>query len=119
ITSGSPVIAAPLLGILLNMPLEATLATTATLLVGTPAITLIGAIGAAITVSLPRGGLLVSVIVLPFVIPILIFGVQAAYGAVTDPAPFLQPFLFLVAITLFFAVLGPLAAGYALRQVEG
>ncbi|MEM1377881.1 MAG: heme exporter protein CcmB [Pseudomonadota bacterium] len=113
------VIAAPLFGILLNMPLEATMATTATLLVGTPAITFIGAIGAAVTVALPRGGLLVSVIILPFVIPILIFGVQASYGAVTDPAPFLQPFLFLSAITLFFAVLGPLAAGYALRQVDG
>lgn len=120
IITGLPlVLAAPLFGILLNMPLAATVATTATLLVGTPAITFIGAIGAAVTVTLPRGGLLVSVIVLPFVIPVLIFGVQAAYGAVTDPAPFLQPFLLLSAISLFFAVLGPLVAGYAIKLAEG
>lgn len=120
IITGLPlVLAAPLFGILLNMPLTATVATTATLLVGTPAITFIGAIGAAVTVTLPRGGLLVSVIVLPFVIPVLIFGVQAAYGAVTDPAPFLQPFLLLSAITLFFAVLGPLVASYAVKLAEG
>ncbi|MEM9999493.1 MAG: heme exporter protein CcmB [Pseudomonadota bacterium] len=120
IITGLPlVLAAPLFGILLNMPLAATVATTATLLVGTPAITFIGAIGAAVTVTLPRGGLLVSVIVLPFVIPVLIFGVQAAYGAVTDPAPFLQPFLLLSAISLFFSVLGPFVAGYAIKLAEG
>ncbi|MEL6436741.1 MAG: heme exporter protein CcmB [Pseudomonadota bacterium] len=120
VVTGMPlVVVAPLFGVLLNMPLEATLATTATLLVGTPAITLIGAVGAAVTAGLPRGGLLVSVIILPFVIPVLIFGVMASFGAVTDPAPFLQPFLLLCAMTLFFAVLGPLAAGFALRQLEG
>ena len=70
---------------------------------------------AAIAVALPRGGLLVSVMVLPFVIPVLIFGVMAAYGAVEDPAPFLQPFLLMCALTLFFAALGPLAAGAALK----
>ncbi|MEO1702824.1 MAG: heme exporter protein CcmB [Pseudomonadota bacterium] len=113
------VIAAPLFGILLNMPLEATAATTATLLMGTPAITFIGAMGASVTATLPRGGLLVSVIVLPFVIPVLIFGVQAALGATLAGVPFMQPFLFLCATTLFFCVLGPLSAGYALRQLEG
>ena len=87
-----------------------------TLLVGTPAITLIGAVGAAVAVSLPRGGLLVSVIVLPLTIPVLIFGVSASYAAVEDPAPFLPPFLILAAITLFFAVLGPVAAAAALRS---
>ena len=50
---------------------------------------------------------------LPF--PVLIFGVSAAYAAVEDPAPFLPPFLFLCALTLFFAVIGPLAAGAALQ----
>ena len=66
-------------------------------------------------VALPRGGLLVSVLILPFVIPVLIFGVTAAYGAVNDPDPFWPPFLILSALTLFFAVLGPVAAGAALK----
>ncbi|PRD43441.1 heme exporter protein CcmB [Phyllobacterium phragmitis] len=109
------VIASPLLGLFMNMTPTAIGATALTLLVGTPAITLIGAAGAALAVSLPRGGLLVSVIVLPLTIPVLIFGVSAAYGAVTESAPFLAPFLILAAITLFFAVIGPLAAAAALK----
>ncbi|YBV95724.1 heme exporter protein CcmB [Phyllobacteriaceae bacterium JZ32] len=109
------VIAAPLLGLFMNMTPPAIGATALTLLVGTPAITLIGAVGAALAVSLPRGGLLVSVIVLPLTIPVLIFGVSSAYGAMTENAPFLAPFLILAAITLFFAVIGPLAAAAALK----
>ncbi len=110
------VVASPLLGLFMNMEPAAIGATTLTLLVGTPAITLIGAVGAAVAVSLPRGGLLVSVIVLPLTIPVLIFGVSASYGAVEDSAPFLAPFLILAAITLFFAVLGPWAAATALKS---
>jgi len=73
-------------------------------------------VGAALAVALPRGGLLVSVIVLPLTIPVLIFGVSASYGATVDNAPFLAPFLVLAALTLFFAVLGPLAASAALKN---
>ncbi|GGA88972.1 heme exporter protein B [Brucella endophytica] len=109
------VIAAPLLGLFMNMAPEAIGATALTLLAGTPAITLIGAVGAALAVSLPRGGLLVSVIVLPLTVPVLIFGVSAAYGATTEGVPFLAPFLILSAITLFFAVIGPVAAAAALK----
>ncbi|TPI13582.1 heme exporter protein CcmB [Mesorhizobium sp. B4-1-3] len=110
------VVAAPLLGLFMNMQPLGIGATTLTLLVGTPAITFIGAAGAAVAVALPRGGLLISVLVLPLTIPVLIFGVSASYGAVADPAPFLQPFLILAALTLFLAVLGPLAAALALRH---
>lgn len=110
------VIASPLLGLFMNMSPAATGATMLTLLVGSPAITLIGAAGAAVAVALPRGGLLVSILVLPLVIPVLIFGVSATYAAVEGPAPFLPPFLILVALTLFFAVLGPAAAALALRN---
>ncbi|MBA8877926.1 heme exporter protein CcmB [Phyllobacterium myrsinacearum] len=110
------VVASPLLGLFMNMQPSAIGATTLTLLVGTPAITLIGAVGAAVAVALPRGGLLVSVIILPLTIPVLIFGVSAAYGAVEDPAPFVAPFLILIAITLFFTVIGPLAAAAALKS---
>lgn len=110
------VLASPLLGLFMNMDELAIGAVMLTLLVGTPAIAFIGAAGAAVAVVLPRGGLLVSILVLPLAVPVLIFGVSASYAAVEDPAPFLPPFLFLVATTLFFAVLGPLAAALALRS---
>jgi heme exporter protein B len=113
------VIAAPAFGLLLAMEPIAIGATALSLLAGTPAITFIGAVGAALAVALPRGGLLVSVLVLPLVIPVLIFGVSASYAATAEPDPFLPPFLLLCALTLFFAVLGPLAASAALKWGEG
>jgi heme exporter protein B len=112
------VIAAPLLGILLNMEPVALGAATLTLFIGTPAITFIGATGAAVAVTLPRGGLLVSVLILPLAIPVLIFGVSASYASVSDPAPFLPPFLILCALTLVFAVVGPVSAAAALRAAQ-
>ncbi|MGO7762026.1 heme exporter protein CcmB [Rhizobium ruizarguesonis] len=115
-TSLPLVIASPLLGLFMNMNETATGATMLTLLAGSPAITFIGAVGAAVAVALPRGGLLVSILVLPLTIPVLIFGVSATYAAVQDPAPFLPPFLILIALTLFFAVIGPAAAALALRN---
>ena len=110
------VIASPLLGLFMNMEPIGIAATSLTLLVGTPALAFVGAVGAAVAVSLPRGGLLVSVLILPLAIPVLIFGVSAAYGAVNDPNPFLPPFLILCALTLFFAVIGPLSAALALKS---
>jgi heme exporter protein B len=117
LATGLPlVLATPIFGIFMNMEPVAIAAVMATLLAGTPAITFIGAMGAAVTVTLARGGLLIAILILPLVIPILVFGVSAAYGAVEDPAPFLPPFLFLCALTLLFSVLGPLAAGHVLRH---
>ena len=55
------------------------------------------------------------ILVLPLTIPVLIFGVSAAYAAVNEPDPFLPPFLILSALSLFFAVLGPAAAALALK----
>ena len=109
------VVAAPLFGVLMNMDTIAIGAAWLTLLVGTPAIAFVGAAGAAVAVALPRGGLLVSVLVLPLVIPVLIFGVSASYAAVNEPDPFLPPFLILAALTMFMAVIGPLAASLAIR----
>ncbi|MBX4907284.1 MULTISPECIES: heme exporter protein CcmB [Rhizobium] len=117
-TSLPLVIASPLLGLFMNMDETAIGATMLTLFVGSPAITFIGAVGAAVAVALPRGGLLVSILVLPLTIPVLIFGVSATYAAVEDPAPFLPPFLILIALTLFFAVIGPAAAALALRNTS-
>jgi len=117
VANGLPlVLAAPVFGLILNMSPLAIGASMLTLAVGTPAITFIGAVGAAVTVSLPRGGLLLAILTLPLTVPVLIFGVTAIHGAVHDPAPFLPPFLILCAMSLFFAVLGPLAAGWLLRQ---
>ena len=117
VATGLPlVIASPLLGLFMNMNETAIGATALTLHVGSPAITFIGAVGAAVAVALPRGGLLVSILVLPLTIPVLIFGVSATYAAVEGPQPFLPPFLILIALTLFFAALGPAAAALALRN---
>ena len=80
------VVVSPVLGLLLGMEPEALGVTTLTLLIGSPALTLIGAIGAALMTALGRGGLLVAVLVLPFTIPVLIFGVSATY-AVIGPMP--------------------------------
>ena len=93
-TSALPlVVLSPLFGLMLAMaPLPLALAA-ATLAAGTPALTMIGAIGAALTVSLRRGGLLMAILVLPLTIPVLIFGVAAASAAerrrcaVPEPVP--------------------------------
>jgi heme exporter protein B len=112
-------LAAPLLGLMLNLPVEAMLPLVATLLVGTPAITLIGAVGAAVTVSLRRGGLLMAILVLPLAVPTLIFGVAAANAAIVGPTPFGTPFLLLLATSLVALVVCPLAAAAAIRLVRG
>ena len=117
LTTGLPlVIAAPLLGFLLNLDPTATGAVALTLLAGTPALTFIGLIGAALTVALRRGGLLIAVLVLPLTVPVLIFGVAASNAAIVGPVPFGVPFTILCALTLMSAVIGPFAAAAALRH---
>src|SRR5262245_36673123 len=117
LSTGLPlVIAAPLLGLLLNLEAKATAAIALTLLAGTPALTFIGLIGAALTVALRRGGLLLAVLVLPLTVPVLIFGVAASNAAIVGPVPFGTPFTVLCALTLMSVVIGTLAAAIALRQ---
>src|SRR6202035_3114843 len=108
------VIAAPVIGLLLNLDAPAEITLVLTLLVGTPALTFIGLIGAAIAVTLRRGGLLLAVIVLPLTVPVLIFGVAAANTV--GPTPLGTPFTILCALTLASLVIGPFAAAAALRQ---
>ena len=116
LATGLPlVIIAPVLGLLLGLEPAALGATTLTLLIGTPALTLIGAIGAALMAALGRGGLIVAVLVLPFTIPLLIFGVSAASSVIIGATPFLPPFLLLAALTLIAAVIAPIAGAAALR----
>jgi heme exporter protein B len=116
ITTGLPlVIATPLLGLFLNLEPQAIGAVALTLLAGTPALTCIGLIGAALSVALRRGGLLLPVLVLPLTVPVLIFGVAASNAAILGTS-FGAPFMILCALTLGSLVLGPLAAAAALRQ---
>jgi heme exporter protein B len=117
LTTGLPLVAAtPLLGLLLNLDPVATGAVALTLAAGTPALTFIGLVGAALTVALRRGGLLLAVLILPLTIPVLIFGVAASNAAIVGPIPFGTPFTILCALTLMSAVVGPIAAAATLRQ---
>jgi heme exporter protein B len=117
LTTGLPlVVIAPLLGLMLNVELHAMGWLALTLLAGTPALTFIGLIGAALSVALRRGGLLLAVLVLPLTVPVLIFGVAAASAAIVGPAPFGPPFTILCALSLASLVLGPFAAAAALRH---
>lgn len=115
ITTGLPLVAAaPLFGILLQLPGSAMPWLVVSLSIGTPALSMLGAFGAAITVGLRRGGLLMSLLVLPLYIPTLIFGTEVIRrggesGAVGTPI------LFLAGISLGVAALVPFAAAAALR----
>ncbi|MCW5718328.1 MAG: heme exporter protein CcmB [Bauldia sp.] len=117
IATGLPlVIAAPVFGLLLNLSTAAMGVLVLTLLVGTPALTLIGVIGGALMVAIRRGGMLVAVLVLPFAIPVLIFGVLAVSAIVVGPADsFGLPFMLLCATTLLAIVVGPVAGAGAIR----
>jgi heme exporter protein B len=110
------VIVAPVLGLMLNVDLHAMGWIALTLLAGTPALTFIGLIGAALSVALRRGGLLLAILVLPLTIPVLIFGVTAANAAIIGPMPFGPPFTILCALSLGSLVVGPFAAAAALRH---
>jgi heme exporter protein B len=117
LTTGLPLVAiTPVLGLLLNLDPVATGAVALTLAIGTPALTFIGLIGAALTVTLRRGGLLLAVLVLPLTVPVLIFGVAAANAAIVGPMPFGTPLSILGALTLMSLAVGPFAAAAALRH---
>ncbi len=115
LTTGLPMtLVAPVLGLMLQMPVEALPALAAAILVGSPALSFLGAVGAAVTVGVRRGGLLLSILVLPLYIPTLVFGARAAENALLalDPWPALGLTL---ALTLFAGALCPFAAAAALR----
>ncbi len=120
LATGLPlIIATPVLGLLLNLDGTATFAVAVTLLAGTPALTFTGMIGAALAVTLQRGGLLLAVLVLPLSIPVLIFGVAASNAAITGPdgiMSFGTPFSILCALSLASLVIGPFAAAASLRH---
>jgi heme exporter protein B len=115
VTTGIPLaIAAPVVGILLNLDLNSYPVLIATTLLGTPAVSFLGAVGAALTMKTRRGGLLLALIVLPLYVPTLIFGISAV-SAGAGPGGLGASFLILAAISLVTMVLGPVAAAAALR----
>jgi len=119
LTTGAPLaLVSPVFGLLVALDGIGMLAVAATLFVGTPALTFIGAVGAALTATIRRGGLILSILVLPLMIPTLIFGVSAANAARGGTVPFTTPFLILIAITLISGLIATIAAAAALKQAE-
>lgn len=108
------VLVSPLVALLMNLDSRALWAMVATLAIGTPLLSLIGAIGAALTVALQKGGVLVSLLVLPLYIPILIFATSAVDTASMGVAIGGQLAL-LAAMLVLALVLAPLAISSALR----
>ena len=115
LTTGLPLaLAAPLLGVLLNLSFDAGKAMCFSLLLGTPALSLIGAFGATLTLGVKRGGLLLSLLVLPLYVPTLIFGARVVRSASLGQA-FDVPLIIVLAISLGTVAILPFASGAALR----
>lgn len=115
ITTGLPlIVAAPLFGLLLHLPSGATPWLVLSMLAGTPALSMLGAFGAAITVGLRRGGLLLSLLVLPLYIPTLIFGAEVIRRG-AEGGSIATPLAFLAGVTAATLALIPFAAAAALR----
>ncbi|WP_144023346.1 heme exporter protein CcmB [Brevirhabdus pacifica] len=115
VTTGLPlVLIAPLLGVLLNLPGPAYSYMILSLAIGTPALSFIGAFGAALTVGLKRGGLLLSLLVLPLYVPTLIFGAETVRRG-AEGLPVGTPLAMLAGISLAVVALLPFAAAAALR----
>lgn len=116
ITTGLPlVIAAPFLGVLLSLPAQGFGWLVLSLLLGTPALSMIGTFGAALTVGIKRGGLLMSLLVLPLYVPTLIFGAEAARRGAVGMATE-TPLFMLAGISMGAVALLPFAAAAALRM---
>ncbi len=111
------ILATPMMALMLNMDMRNFINSVISLIVGTPALIAFGAVGAAITVSLKRGGLIAPVLILPLSLPILIFGVSSIkinVGAGTQEAAL----LILAAISLIAVSLTPFATALALRLTQ-
>ncbi len=115
LTTGLPLVAlSPVLGVLLNLAPAGYVWLPLSLLAGTPALSMIGAFGAALTVGVKRGGLLLSLLVLPLYVPTLIFGAEAARRG-AEGLPALPVLLMVAAISLAACAALPFAAAAAIR----
>lgn len=115
ITTGLPLtLAAPVFGVFLNLPGAGYQWLVISLILGTPALSILGAFGAALTVGLKRGGLLLSLLVLPLYVPTLIFGTEVARRG-AEGLDVGTPLLMLAGITAGAVALLPFAAAAAIR----
>jgi heme exporter protein B len=115
LVTGLPLIlASPLLALLLHLPMKALPTLLASLALGTPVLSLVGAIGVALTVGLRRGGLLLTLLVLPLYVPVLIFAAGAVDNATAELAVAGQLY-FLAALLVLALTLAPLATAASLR----
>lgn len=120
ITTGVPlVLLTPVFGLLLNLDAKAMPVLVSAMLVGTPAISFLGAIGSALTLRARRGGLLIALLVLPLYVPTLIFGISAVSAVTLQSGSAEASMLALAAISLASLVIGPIGAAAAVRaQME-
>ena len=117
LATGIPlVLIAPLLGLLLNLPMGSIPSLMLAMLAGTPAVSFLAGIGASLTLGLRRSGLLLALLVVPLYVPVLIFGVSAVTPYVTGPNAIWPPLFILCALSLASIVLAPLAAAAAIRN---
>ena len=113
--SGLPlVLFAPVAGLMLHVPAEALPILVLSLVIGTPTLTAIGAVAAALTAGLGRGGLLIALIALPLYVPVLVFGASASVAAASNLSA-LPQLLWLLAMLVAAVTFAPFATGYALR----
>jgi len=112
------VLLAPLLGLMLGMPLSALPVLLLSLLLGTPILSLLGAVGAALTVGLKRGGLLLALLILPLYIPVLILG-SGALQAALQGLPAMRHLLWLSSLTALAVTLAPFAIAAGLKISVG
>jgi heme exporter protein B len=108
------ILLSPVLALWLNFSVDAIPALMATLLLGTPALSVIGAIGSALTVGLHRGGSLLALLVLPLYVPVLVFG-AGAVDAAASGLSIAGPLRLLGALSLLAVTLGPLAIAAGIR----
>jgi heme exporter protein B len=109
------VAAAPVLGLLLNLPEPAYVPLVLTLAIGTPALSLLGALASALTLALRRASVLMVILTVPLLTPVLIFGVSAAQAGAEGSPQYAPSLMILAAISLFACVFAPLAAAAAIR----
>ncbi len=116
LVAGLPlIVVAPILAVALRLPIDGFLVLFAVMAIGTPTLSLIGAVGAALTLGARRSGVLISLLVLPLYIPVLIFGVAAIDAGIAGFAA--RPHLLILGAMLIAALpLAPWAAATALRQ---
>lgn len=109
------IIITPFFALFLNIEPYNFLIIIITLILGTPAITFIGMAGAALSISLPRSNMLISIIILPLTIPIIIFGVSATNHIYYSSYNLMAPIFFLTAFSLIFSLIGSLTSAWTLK----